>query len=184
MNTLLADQQRFERIAAGDQRSFRELVELHHRPLVTYVTRLMGNQSEAEEIVQEVFVRVWQRATDYRVGYRATTWLHRIGHNLAVDQLRRRRGNREVDEEEDFAPPSQRPHELLEHKQRTLSLREALDTLPLKQKTAMLLKYEQDFANPEIGKVLELSVEAVESLIARGKRQLKLLLAEEDLTHD
>lgn len=184
MNSTSAEQQLFKRIAEGDQRSFRELVDRHSKPLVTYVTRLMRNQSEAEEVVQEVFVRVWQRASDYRSGYRASTWLHQIAHNLAVDQIRRRRGNREVDDERELAPLSERPHDLLENKQRTLSLQEALDALPLRQKTAMLLKYEQDFDNPEIGKVLDLSVDAVESLIARAKRQLKSLLTGQELTHD
>lgn len=163
----------FLRIAEGDPRAFRQLVDQHSGPLVTYLTRLMKNQHEAEEIVQEVFVRIWQRSAEYRPAFRASTWLHQIGHNLAIDQLRRRRGSEEVDAERDAAPLSERPHVLLETKQRSLSLQEALDALPLRQKTAMLLKYEQDFDNPEIAGILELSVDAVESLIARAKRQLK-----------
>lgn len=163
----------FLRIAEGDPRAFRQVVDQHGPPLVIYLTRLMKSQAEAEEVVQEVFLRVWQRASDYQSTYRASTWLHHIGHNLAIDQLRRRKGNTEVDDEQQAAPQSQRPHALLEHKQQTLSLQAALDALPLRQRTAMVLKYEQDFPNPEIAKVLDLSVDAVESLIARAKRQLK-----------
>jgi RNA polymerase sigma-70 factor, ECF subfamily len=167
------DHRLFLQIAEGDPQAFRKLVDQHARPLITYLTRLMNNQHEAEEVAQEVFVRVWQRAEDYKPGFRASTWLHRIGHNLAVDQLRRRKGTAELDVELNEAPASERPSTLLEQKQRTISMQAALDALPLRQKTAMLLKYEQDFSNPEIGKVLGLSVDAVESLLSRAKRQLK-----------
>lgn len=138
----------------------------------------MRNQSEAEEVAQEVFVRVWQRASDYRTSFRASTWLHHIGHNLAIDQIRRRRGNDAVEEELQANPASERPHALLENKQQALSLQEALETLPLRQKTAMLLKYEQDFSNPEIANILDLTVDAVESLLGRAKRELKTYLTE------
>lgn len=167
------DHQLFQQVAAGDPRAFRRLVDQHAPPLVTYLTRLLRNQAEAEELAQDVFLRVWQRAGDYQASFRASTWIHRIGHNLAIDQLRRRKGNTEVDDDLQAAPPSERPHTLLENKQRALSLQAGLDALPLRQRTAMLLKYEQDFPNPEIAKVLDLSVDAVESLLARAKRQLK-----------
>jgi len=173
-----ADHLLFQKIAEGDPRAFRQLVDSHSRPLVTYLTRLMKNQSEAEEVAQEVFVKVWQRAADYRPSFRASTWLHHIAHNLAVDQMRRRRGNDAVNEEQEANPASERPHVLLENKQRAQSLQEALDSLPLRQKTAMLLKYEQDFSNPEIASILNLTVDAVESLLARAKRELKSYLTE------
>lgn len=167
------DQRLLLQIAEGDPRAFRKLVDQHARPLVTYLTRLMNNQHEAEEVAQEVFVRVWQMADKYKPEYRASTWLHRIGHNLAIDQLRRRKGRAQFDEELDEASPSVRPSSLLEQKQRAVTLQAALDALPLRQKTAMVLKYEQDFSNPEIADVLGLSVDAVESLLSRAKRQLK-----------
>lgn len=172
-----ADHLLFQRIAASDPRAFRELVDLHGRSLVTYLTRLTKNQAEAEEIAQEVFVRVWQHASEYRPQYRASTWLHQIAHNLAIDQHRKRRGFHDG-EEDTQAPQSERPLALLENKRQAQSLQDALEALPLRQKMAMLLKYEQDFSNPEIGAILELSVDAVESLLARAKRQLKEHLEE------
>lgn len=176
MTEVNEDHRLLSQIAAGDPRAFRRLVDEHSGPLVTYLTRLMQSQSEAEEVAQEVFVRVWQRASEYRSEFRASTWLHHIGHNLAIDQLRKRRGKVELDDEADAAPASERPHGLLEQKQEALSLQAALELLPLRQRTALVLKFEQDFPNPEIAKVLDLSVDAVESLIARAKRQLKALL--------
>jgi RNA polymerase sigma-70 factor (ECF subfamily) len=173
----------FLQIAEGDPQAFRKLVDQHARPLITYLTRLMNNQHEAEEVAQEVFVRIWQRSESYKPEFRVSTWLHRIGHNLAIDQLRRRKGTAQFDEEVDEAPSSQRPSTLLEQKQRAVSLQAALDALPLRQKTAMLLKYEQDFANPDIAGVLGLSVDAVESLLSRAKRQLKDQLTSE-VPHD
>lgn len=174
------DHRLFLQIAEGDPRAFRRLVDQHAPPLVTYLTRLMNNQSEAEEIAQEVFVRVWQKADDYKPSFRASTWLHRIGHNLAIDQLRRRKHSAEIDTKIDAAPASEQPSTLVERKQRATSLQAALDALPLRQKTAMLLKYEQDFANPEIASVLGLSVDAVESLLSRAKRQLTDELTSEE----
>lgn len=173
MTSRSEDHRLFLQIAEGDPKAFRRLVDQHARPLVTYLTRLMNNQHEAEEIAQEVFVRVWQNADEFKSTFRASTWLHRIGHNLAVDQLRRRKGCTEFDAELDPAPISQQPLPLMEQKQRATSLHVVLDALPLRQKMAMLLKYEQDFSNPEIASVLNLSVDAVESLLSRAKRELK-----------
>lgn len=176
MSAIAEDHRLFTKIAGGDPQAFRQLVDRHTRPIVTYLTRIMKNQFEAEEIAQEVFLRAWQRAGDYRPTARATTWLHRIAHNLAVDQLRKRHGADALDAEQNAAPLSERPSALLESKQQALSLAGALDALPLRQKTAMLLKYEQDLTNIEIGSVLEMSVDAVESLLARAKRELKSAL--------
>lgn len=173
------DRQLFAQIAKGDARAFRQLVDAHAGPLLTYVTRIMGNQAEAEEVVQEVFLKVWQKADSYNGSARATTWLHRIAHNLAIDSVRTRKGVRELDPEFDGAPGSERPAALLEQKQRVTSLAEALDKLPERQKQALLLRYEQNLRDSEIGEVLGLSVDATESLLARARKNVQKLLPEE-----
>lgn len=166
----------FSRIQAGDAQAFRTLVDAHSGPLLTYVTRILRNQSEAEEVVQEVFVRAWQNAASYRPEARATTWLHHIAHNLAIDLLRKRRPNVPLDGHDDEGPASTRPSDLLEQKQRAQSLNEALELLNPRQKMAMLLKYEQGLSGAEIGRVLELSEDAVLSLLARGRAKIAALL--------
>lgn len=166
----------FSQIQAGDAKAFRVLVDAHAGPLLTYVTRILRNQSEAEEVVQEVFVRAWQNAASYRPEARATTWLHHIAHNLAIDVLRKRRPNIPLETDDDPAPASARPAELLEQKQRAESLNEALELLNPRQKMAMLLKYEQGLPAAEIGQILELSEDAVLSLLARARMKLGSIL--------
>jgi RNA polymerase sigma-70 factor, ECF subfamily len=173
------DRQIFSLIQSGDSRAFRALVDAHAGPLLTYVTRILGNQAESEEIVQEVFVRVWQKAAAYNGSARATTWLHHIAHNLAIDTLRKRRSHVDLDPDLEDAPSSKRPEQLLEQKQRASSLAEALLTLPDRQKMALLLRYEQGLKDLEIAEVLGLSVDAAESLLARAKRTLRSLLGGE-----
>jgi len=173
------DRRLLSQIASGDAKAFRALVDAHAGRLVTYVTRILGNQSEAEEIVQEVLLRVWQKANDYTGQARATTWLHRMAHNLAIDSLRRRRGQGALDVEQEDGPPSERPYELLAQKQRASSLSDALSTLPERQRMALLLRHEQGLKDPEIAEVLELSVDAVESLLSRARKNLKQLLPED-----
>lgn len=171
-----SDQALFSRIQAGDAQAFRTLVDTHSKPLITYVTRILKNQSEAEEVVQEVFVRAWKNAGSYRPEARATTWLHHIAHNLAIDVIRKRRPNVSLEFEDDPAPASTRPTELLEQKQRATSLKDALELLGERQKMAMLLKYEQGLSGAEIGRVLDLSEDAVLSLLARARAKLVSIL--------
>jgi RNA polymerase sigma-70 factor, ECF subfamily len=173
------DRRIFSRIASGDPKAFRSLVDAHAGPLVTYATRILGNQAEAEEIVQEVFVRVWQKAETYHGGARATTWLHSIAHNLAIDALRKRRKSGDADMDLAEGPSSERPLDLLEQKRRATSLSEALGQVPERQKMALLLRYEQGLKDSEIADVLGLSVDASESLLARARRTLKALLGTE-----
>lgn len=166
------------RIAQGDTRAYRELTTEYLGVIVTYAFRLTKSQAEAEEIAQETFLRAWQKADSYTPQARVTTWLHRIAHNLALDLLRKRRGGPELelDDERDPAPPSNNPGRLLERKQTAQTVQAAMDALPERQKIALLLHHEQGLSNPEIAEVLGIGVEAVESLLARGRRRLRELL--------
>jgi RNA polymerase sigma-70 factor, ECF subfamily len=175
----IEDRRIFSLIQSGDSRAFRTLVDAHAGPLLTYVARILGSTAESEEIVQEVFVRVWQKAAAYNGSARATTWLHHMAHNLAIDTLRKRKGRVDFDPDLEDAPSSERPEQLLEQKQRRTSLAEALMTLPERQKMALLLRYEQGLKDLEIAEVLGLSVDATESLLARAKRTLRALLGDE-----
>jgi RNA polymerase sigma-70 factor, ECF subfamily len=179
------DRRALSLIASGDSRAFRAVVDAHAGPLLTFVTRILGSQAEGEEIVQEVFVRVWQKAEKYNGSARATTWLHRIAHNLAIDALRKRKSQHlaqpsthrkpggEGALELENAPDSERPNHLLERKQELTSLTEAMANLPERQKMALLLRYEQGLKEAEVAEVLGLSVDASESLLARARRALR-----------
>lgn len=174
----LRDAALFQRIAAGDALAFRELSSLHLTMVVTYAARILGNQTDAEDVAQDTFVRVWQKAASYEPRARARTWLLAIAHNLALDRLRQRKTRRETEEPEDLlAPSSQEPAGLLLRKRAALEVTQALDSLPERQKTALLLCHEQGLSGAEVAEVLGVSPDAAESLLARGRRTLRALLS-------
>ena len=128
--------------------------------------------AEAEDVVQEAMLRLWRAAPDWRQGEaQVSTWLYRVVSNLCIDLLRRRRG---VGLDEVAEPPDDRPgaEARMQTKARADALQQALATLPDRQRQAVVLRHIEGLGNPEIAEVMEISVEAVESLTARGKRAL------------
>lgn len=167
------------RIAAGDVAAFRQLSQDHLKAIVTFATRILNNGTEAEDVAQETFLRAWKKASTYEPRARISTWLHTIARNLAFDRLRRRGARGEefvVDDERDAAPVSTGPSQLLAQKQSALTVQAALLRLPERQRVAILLCHEQGHSNIEIATVLDCSIEAVESLLSRGRSQLRKLL--------
>ena len=139
--------------------------------------RLLGNRAEAEDVAQEAMLRLWRIAPEWRQGEaKVTTWLFRVVANLCTDRLRRSgRGValEAVPEPEDEA---RGPYESMQEAARADALQEALNVLPERQRQAVVLRHIEGLANPEIAEVMEISVEAVESLTARGKRALSAAL--------
>jgi RNA polymerase sigma-70 factor (ECF subfamily) len=142
-----------------------------------YAARLLGDRTEAEDVAQEAMLRLWRIAPDWRQGEaRVTTWLYRVVTNLCTDRLRRRRpqGLDEVPEPEDDAPGA--AARLIEA-DRLAALDQALARLPDRQRQAVVLRHLEGLANPEIAEAMDIGVEAVESLVARGKRALGAILS-------
>jgi RNA polymerase sigma-70 factor (ECF subfamily) len=166
------------RVATGDTQAYRELVRRHAPGIQRYAERLVRDPAEAEDVSQETFLRLWLRARDYDPVARVTTWLFRIAHNLCVDRLRAR-GRVELLEQPDAeaAPESAAQPVLLESKQRAESLSAALDALPPRQASAVSLVHLHGLSGAEACAVLEVSEEALESLLSRGRRGLKAQLA-------
>lgn len=167
-----ADAELVTRAAEGDATAYRELVARHAARLHQYALRLTRNAHEAEDILQEAWLRVWQRAGDYEPTARVTTWLHRIVHNLAVDKLRVRGRFSELTEEE-LAPVSTEQPALLEAKRDAQTLRAAIDRLPERQAAALSLVHLSGLSPEEAQEVLGVSAEALESLLSRARRKLK-----------
>ncbi len=143
-----------------------------------FAMRMLGDMAEAEDVAQEAMLRLWRVAPEWRQGEaKVTTWLFRVVANLCTDRLRKARGVAldAVPEPEDDAPGAEAR---LLAASRARALDEALLTLPERQRQAVVLRHIEGLANPEIAEVLEISVEAVESLTARGKRALAAVLAE------
>jgi RNA polymerase sigma-70 factor (ECF subfamily) len=141
--------------------------------------RLLGDRAEAEDLAQEALLRLWRIAPQWRQGEaKVTTWLYRVTANLATDRLRRGRGGAvdldAIPEPVDSAPGADRQ---MQDRARADALQTALADLPDRQRQAVVLRHIEGLANPEIAQIMDLSIEAVESLTARGKRALAKLLA-------
>lgn len=139
---------------------------------LSVATRMLRDPAEAEDVVQEAMLRLWRAAPEWRQGEaKVSTWLYRVVSNLCIDLLRRRRG---VGLDEVAEPPDDRPgvEAQMQTQARADALQQALATLPDRQRQAVVLRHIEGLGNPEIAEVMEISVEAVESLTARGKRAL------------
>ena len=166
-------------IAAGDQTAIRHFVTLKLPRLLALGVRMLGNRSEAEDMAQETFVRVWKNAATWQTnGAKFDTWMHRVALNLCYDKLRGRREytNDDIPEQIDQSLiPEQRLAVIQESDQVT----SALAMLPTRQREALVLQYYQEFSNIEAAKLMEISVEALESLLSRARRNLKALLLQQ-----
>lgn len=137
---------------------------------------LGGDRAEAEDVTQEAMLRLWKIAPEWRQGEaKVSTWLYRVTSNLCTDRLRKRR---HVDIDAIPEPADDAPGVAAGMMQasRADALQAALAQLPERQRIAVTLRHLEGRTNPEIAEVLEISVEAVESLTARGKRALAALL--------
>lgn len=161
----------------GDRPAARELA-LRLTPLALRVAqRMLGDPAEAEDVAQEAMLRLWRAAPGWQPGAaKVSTWLYRVVVNLATDRLRRRRA---VALDEAPEPEDGRPGALagLIEADRAAALQAALMVLPERQREAVVLRHLEGLANPEIAAVMGVGIEAVESLVARGKRGLVAALA-------
>ena len=160
-------------VADGDSRAFEALVRQHLDTIYGYLYRLTGSAADAEDLAQETFLRVWQKASSYQPGrVRATTWLHTIAHRLAIDGFRRRRELPAADVPElpdERADPARQQAAL--EQQRLLD--QALNKLPERQRAAILLCQVQGFSNAQAAEIIGVRVRALESLLARARRSLR-----------
>lgn len=172
--------------ARGDRAAAR-LLALRLTPVALRVgQRMLGDAAEAEDLAQEAMLRLWRAAPGWQPGAaKVTTWLYRVVVNLATDRLRRRRT---VPLDEGPEPEDGQPGVVagLIEADRAAALDAALLALPGRQREAVVLRHLEGLANPEIAEIMGVGVEAVESLIARGKRGLaeRLRGRREELGYD
>ena len=165
--------------ANGDRGAAAELTRRLTPRSYAVAYRVLGDRAEAEDVTQEALMRLWKTAPDWEPGRaQVSTWLYRVVMNLCIDTKRRRRGG-SVALDQVAEPMDDRPDAASEMlaRARTDALQSALMTLPERQCQAVVLRHLEELSNPEISEILDVSVEAVESLIARGKRALAAALA-------
>lgn len=169
------------RYVRGDARAARELTQRLTPRVYGLALRLLGNVAEAEDVTQEAMLRLWRMAPDWQPGAaQISTWLYRVALNLSRDLQRRHRRQRSValDAAPEPADPAASAADRLQERARADALQAALMQLPERQRQAVVLRHLEDLSNPQIAEIMEIGVEAVESLTARGKRALAQALAE------
>ncbi|MGX9357212.1 RNA polymerase sigma factor [Roseobacteraceae bacterium S113] len=163
---------------AGDASAARALTLRLSPRVLGHATRLLGERSEAEDVTQEALLRLWRIAPDWRHGEaQISTWLWQVTANLCTDRLRKRGRAAPLDAAGDPADSAPSAAQRMQQASRASALEAALATLPERQRDAVRLRHIEGLGNPEIADILETSVEAVESLTARGCRALKAALA-------
>lgn len=174
------------RVREGDTSSFTLLLERHRVPVIHFLYRMVQNQAVAEELAQEVFLRVYRSRASYEPTARFTTWLFRIATHLALNQIRDRRhekGAESIDDEPRDGMTRQLPDLCLTVEQRLVrearlsEVRHAIELLPAKQKAAVLMHKYQEMEYSQIAGVLGCSESAVKSLLFRAYETLRSRLA-------
>ncbi len=170
------------RIAAGDRRAFAEVMERHVDRVLGLARRVLQSEADAEEVTQEVFLTVWQKAESWRPGRaRFSTWLYRVTLNRCLNRKTRVQ-QRYLPLAPDYDPPDQGPgaEERLLAQERQQQVDAAIADLPVKQRMAISLTYVTGIGNAEAAAAMEISVKALEALLVRARRSLRQrLLAEE-----
>lgn len=179
LRDVIPDDVLLARYADGDTGAAGELAARHGPRLIGLAWRMLNDRAEAEDVAQETLLRLWRQAADWESGRaQLSTWLYRVASNLCTDRLRTRRRT-DVGLEAVAEPVDPTPSALdrMQDAARDAALQEALGNLPERQRQAVVLRHIEGCTNPEIAAVMDISVEAVESLTARGKRALAASLA-------
>jgi len=172
------------RVREGDEGAFKEIVERYQRQILDLCFRYVCNQADAEEVAMDVFIQLYKSRQTYRPEAKLSTYLYRIAVNLSLNRIRDRKRKRLVSFEflkkdrpfDPESPDSERPDAVYEAGEREAIVRRALESLPEKQKTALLLRRYDELSYEEIAAVMDTSVSAVEALLFRARETLRKTL--------
>lgn len=178
------------RVGQGDVDAFQSLVEVHQHAVVGTISRMLGTPWEAEDLAQQVFLRVWKSAPRYQPNAQFTTWLFTIVRNLVYNETRRRRRKPTVSIEErvengyqisadthSFFPDSMLPDEQALQTELEEAVEKAIQRLPEKQKAALVLRRHRELPYAEIAKIMSVSEPAVKALIFKARARIRTSLS-------
>jgi RNA polymerase sigma-70 factor (ECF subfamily) len=175
----------------GDRRAFSELVDLYKDKIYHLAYRMLHNVQEAEDVVQETFLRVYTNLNRYDETQKFSTWIYRIGTNLCIDRLRKRKASYSLDAEVNdsegsdwysmLASNDRTPEGELLLSETQEQVRRAIDSLPEKYKSAVILRYLHDMSLQEISEVLDMPVTTVKTRVHRGREYLRERLEKESV---
>lgn len=172
---ILSDEALMARIGDGMEAAYRVLVDRHVGRSLGFATNVLGNREDAEDVMQEAFVRLWKSAPNWKPdGAKFSTWFYRVVMNLCIDRQRARKGGTvPLEDAGDPADGRQGADETIHDGDVSGKIREALADLPERQSAAITLCYLQGLSNKEAASVLDVNVKALESLLSRGRTALK-----------
>ncbi|HXM31599.1 MAG TPA: sigma-70 family RNA polymerase sigma factor [Xanthobacteraceae bacterium] len=167
-----SDEELMLRIAKGDERAFRMLAPRYAARAISLARGIVGNEADAEEIVQDAFLRVWVNAPRWRPQAAFRTWFYRIVFNLSLNR-RRRAPFLPLEAAGDPSDPAAGASERIERSENDQMVRAAIAALPGRQRAAIMLTYDEELTNAEAATVLGTSIAGIESLLVRAKRTLR-----------
>ncbi|MAQ70707.1 MAG: RNA polymerase sigma-70 factor [Alphaproteobacteria bacterium] len=181
-NENMTDENLMELVKTGDHQAFSELVTRHTQKFFNLAYRTLGNERDAEDVVQDSFVKIWRKPSLYKPerGAKFTTWFYRVVFNASIDMKRKTKRDlpliMDVPEEDDA-----RQDKRFMAKQSQAKLEEAINSLPERQQAALNLCYYQNIPQKEAAEIMGVGLKALESLLSRGKAGLKDYFARESL---
>jgi RNA polymerase sigma-70 factor (ECF subfamily) len=173
------------RVKRGDRIAFAELVEKYQQPLFNFICRTLRDETESEDLAQNVFLQVYKSRQRYEPTAKFSTWLFTIARNLCLNEIRRRSRHPAESIEDSHPEQEEHPQRQYEDKKNVLpaentlhrelaqKIEEALAELPENQRSAIILCRQDELSYEEIGKILDCSLSATKSLIHRGRETLK-----------
>lgn len=179
----LLESQLVKLVLKGDQNAFSQLVDLYQEKLYHMAYRMLNNRQEAEDVVQDTFLRVYNNLEKYDDTMKFSTWIYRIATNLCIDRLRKRKPVYSLDAESSdyegldgysMIPSDNRTpeSELLISETQSI-IHQAIDTLPPKYKSVMILRYIHELSLQEVGEVLDMPVTTIKTRVHRGREFLR-----------
>lgn len=175
-----------EKVARGDEKAFRQLIERHQHAVIGTVARMLSDPHEAEDIAQQVFVRVWKAAAKWKPEAKFTTYLFTIARNLVFNESRRRSRKKEIslNQQEENNPAlthadgCMQPDQRIEKRELHQSIDRAIAALPEQQRMAVVLRTFEGLDYEDIARALDTSVSSVKSLLFRARASLRESLSD------
>lgn len=170
-------------ILKGDRELFGELVERYQGRLVNYLFRLLRSTEEAQDLAQEVFVKIYLALDRYDPNYKFSTWLFRVAQNAAIDRIRKRRlqvvsmdrpGSRDEDSRSwEFPSPDPSPYRNLRNRERGEAIQEVIDQLPWEYRELIVLRHYGELSYDEIASLKQMPLGTVKNKLFRGRQMMK-----------
>lgn len=183
---LLSDHDLVEKALAGGDIAFETLVQRYQRPIIGYVSRLIGDREAALDVTQEVFIKVYNSLDKYSSEFKFTTWLYRIAHNAAIDHLRRNSANLQSIETENadgayelqLESPLLSPEKQRERSEWRTEIETVVKCLPAAYRELILLRHSRDMSYDEIAEIAGLPLGTVKNRLFRARELMRKMLVE------